>query len=486
MSYLRKIDESFIKLEGFDWDYLLTIKNYFSFYTENYKWHPKFKAGVWDGKISLCDLRSQKMPQGLLKDLVVFLKESNIEFTIDKNFKLEKQSREYILSIIHNIIEQYGCQLKLRDYQEEAIVTAIQQRKAGIVSATGSGKSFIQFLIAEYIKQELDEPVILIVPTVNLVEQMYFDIMDYSNNILADDVAKIYSGQSKEVKPLTISTWQSLQDMPNNYFENFGGVLVDEFHGSEAKVLTKIINNTNNARYKIGMSGSLRDAQVSTVQLTGLFGQIKTVSTSSELIKKGVLSDVKINTLILEHDKKITRPALGEKFTYQDEVNYLSKNKDKIKILLKLAKKCKGNTLIIFRNIKYGKLLCELAEKHIDKKVMYVSGETKTEIREQVRHITEESDDVLIFASIGTFSTGINIKKLHNVIFAQSMKSKINVIQTIGRLLRKHKSKDCAVIYDIVDDLKTKKKNYTLKHALDRIKIYEKEKFNYQIKKIKL
>ena len=114
-----------------------------------------------------------------------------------------------------------------------------------------------------------------------------------------------------------------------------------------------------------------------------------------------------------------------------------------------------------------------------DRKLFYVSGETDVDTRESVREITEREKNAIIVASIGTFSTGINIRNLHNIIFASPSKSQIRVLQSIGRGLRKSDDGRVTELYDISDDLSWKtKKNYTLDHAAERIKIYSREKFD--------
>ena len=117
-----------------------------------------------------------------------------------------------------------------------------------------------------------------------------------------------------------------------------------------------------------------------------------------------------------------------------------------------------------------------------DRKVFFIHGGVDAEDREQVREITEKEKDAIIVASYGTFSTGINIKNLHNVIFASPSKSRVRNLQSIGRVLRKGKDKVSAKLYDIADDLTIgSRKNYTLNHFIERVKIYVSEQFNYDI-----
>jgi len=121
------------------------------------------------------------------------------------------------------------------------------------------------------------------------------------------------------------------------------------------------------------------------------------------------------------------------------------------------------------------------------RKIFFVSGETKTEDREAIRRITEKERDAIIVASYGTFSTGINIRNLHNIIFASPSKSRIRTLQSIGRGLRKGDAKVSCNLFDIGDDLTWKsKKNYTMLHMIERIKLYNEEEFKYKLEKINL
>jgi superfamily II DNA or RNA helicase len=175
--------------------------------------------------------------------------------------------------------------------------------------------------------------------------------------------------------------------------------------------------------------------------------------------------------------------------SYQDELEFLVTNTLRNKFITNLALSTKGNTLVLFQFVeKHGKPLHELIQKRAKgRPVFFVHGETEADYRESVRHITENEDNAIIVASYGTFSTGINIRSLKNIIFASPSKSRIRVLQSIGRQLRKSEKKTKAKLYDISDDLRWKsRKNHTLKHFVERVKIYSEEGFPYQMIKIPL
>jgi superfamily II DNA or RNA helicase len=128
-----------------------------------------------------------------------------------------------------------------------------------------------------------------------------------------------------------------------------------------------------------------------------------------------------------------------------------------------------------------------IKEKVKERKVFFVDGDVETEIREEIRKIMETENDAIVVASFGTFSTGTNIRNLHNIIFASPSKSRVRNLQSIGRGLRQSDGKEMATLYDIADDLRHKKRmNFTLQHFVERVKIYNEEKFPFKIYNIGL
>jgi superfamily II DNA or RNA helicase len=217
--------------------------------------------------------------------------------------------------------------------------------------------------------------------------------------------------------------------------------------------------------------------------LEGLFGPSYKVTRTDELMKQGYLSQLDIQCLVLKH-----KPQKFE--TYEDEIQYLISHEQRNKFITNLTLDLKGNTLVLFSRVEsHGAVLYERINnsKQSNRKVFFVHGGVDAEEREMVREITERENNAIIVASYGTFSTGINIKNLHNVIFASPSKSRIRNLQSIGRVLRKGKNKTKAVLYDIADDCTyNSRKNYTLNHLIERIKTYNEENFNYEIITIQL
>lgn len=353
-----------------------------------------------------------------------------------------------------------------------------------------SGKSFIAFLFFNLLKY-LDDSFkfLLVVPTTALVEQMHGDFCEYGRNFAdyGDYIHRVYAGKQKYTdKPITVSTWQSLQRVDKRYFEQFDAVIVDECHTASAKQLTNIVNRCTNARFKIGMSGTLNDTKVDKLQLEGLFGPIRKVSRTKDLMRQGYVSKLRINGIVLRYPKPDCR-LVRNAADWGQETKFINEQTAKHRYVCALANSRKNNTLVLFRLRRLGKTIQGMLERGSGKKVFYVDGTVGVKYREEVRRYCEANDDAVVVASYGTFSTGINIKNLHNIVFAESMKSLIKVLQSVGRLLRLHESKDFATLFDIADDLTYgRKKNYVLKHFLKRIGYYENEGFTYNIKNVNL
>jgi superfamily II DNA or RNA helicase len=326
-----------------------------------------------------------------------------------------------------------------------------------------------------------------------LVEQLYSDFADYSSANgwkVEENVHKIYQGKEKNSDlPLTISTWQSLYTLPNDHFEQYDFIIGDEAHLFKAQSLTKIVSDCINAEYRIGLTGTLDGTKTHKLVLEGLFGPVLKVITTKELMTNKQIADFKIKCLVLKHEEDVCQ--LMKSKSYQEELDYLISNESRNKFIKNLAVSLNGNTLILYQYVdKHGKILYDMiqsTEKIGNRKVFFVYGKTDTETREEVRRITEEESDAIIVASYGTFSTGINIRNLHNVIFASPSKSRVRNLQSIGRGLRLGDNKTEAVLYDIADDLRYKTHmNFTLKHFVERTKIYDEEKFDYKLYKIGL
>ena len=479
---LRKLDEVFIKFEC-ERSTAQELSDHFTFFVPGYQFTPQYKSRVWDGKIRLANLKTYCIYAGLLPYIEKFCKERDYTLEIDNKLSLQEN---FSLKEADDFIKTLNVPFERHDYQLLSFVNLIRSQKGLLLSPTSSGKSFILYLIIRYL-QIANKKGILIVPRTSLVEQMYSDFKSYGWDS-EEYCHRQYSGRDKFTdKFLTITTWQSIYTLPPEYFEQFDFVLGDEAHEFKAKSLTTIMTSLVNTKYRIGCTGTLDGTQTHRLVLEGLFGPVQKYTSTKELMDNDQVAKLKIKCLILKYSDELCK--LAKKWDYHSELEYIVKNPVRNKFIKNLALSLEGNTLILFQLVeKHGKILYPLIEQSSGaKKVFFVYGGTDVEQREKIRSIAEENDNIIIIASYGTFSTGINIRNLHNVIFASPSKSRVRNLQSIGRGLRKSEDKTEATLFDIADDFRIGKfTNFTLQHFTERVKIYNEEKFNYKFYNIEL
>ena len=460
------------------------LADYFTFEVPGAKFMPTYKNKYWDGKIRLFNIQNGQIYVGLLDKIIQFCKdhEYTYEFKESKYYGLPFEvnptiSKEGVKDYVTSI-----SKYKPRDYQVDGIYDALKYNRKLLISPTASGKSLMIYGIVRYFV-ERNQNTLIVVPTTSLVEQMYKDFADYGWDV-GSYCHKIYAGKERETdSQVIITTWQSIYKLPRKYFERFSVVVGDEAHQFKSKSLISIMTKLGNAKYRYGFTGTLDGTQTHKWVLEGLFGPSYKIIKTDELMKKGHVATLDINVLLLKHP-----PNKFE--TFEDEIQYIITHSRRNNFIRNLALDLKGNTLILFARVEgHGEPLFNLINNNsiIDRHVFFVHGGVATEDRERVREITESENNAIIVASYGTFSTGINIKNLHNIIFASPSKSRIRNLQSIGRVLRKGSNKSKATLYDIADDISYKsRRNYTLNHLIERIKVYNEENFNYDIVNIPL
>jgi len=460
------------------------LRDHFTFEVEGAKFMPQYRKRNWNGEIHLFDLRTKRIYIGLLDKIISFCNRHDYTYKFVDNeyygppFEInEGISYEGVKDYIKSITK-----LKARDYQVEGVCDALKHNRKLLISPTASGKSLMIYAIVRYYVEK-GQKILLVVPTTSLVEQMYKDFQDYGWN--ADSYChRIYAGKEKSNElPVTITTWQSVYKLDRKFFVDYDVVIGDEAHLFKSKSLVSIMTKLEHAKYRYGFTGTLDGTQTHKWVLEGLFGPAYKVTRTDELMKEGHLSKLDIQCLVLKHPP--------QKFeTYQDELEYLISHEQRNRFITNLTLDLKGNSLVLYSRVEtHGAILYDLINnnKRGDRKVFFVHGGVGADERELIREITEEENNAIIVASYGTFSTGINIRNLHNVIFASPSKSRIRNLQSIGRVLRKGSNKVKAILYDISDDCTyNSRKNYTLNHLIERIKIYNEENFNYEIITIQL
>jgi len=485
MSHLSisKKNEVYLQIES-DPHVYYELSDQFTFEIPGAKFMPQYRNRYWDGKIRLFNVKNGEIYVGLLDKIQKFCEdhEYTYEFLDNKFFGTPFEVNE---NISYEGVKDYMTSISKyapREYQVEGVSDALKHNRRLLISPTASGKSLMIYSIVRYYV-ERQQNTLIVVPTTSLVEQMYKDFADYGWDV-GSFCHKIYAGKERETdSQVIITTWQSIYKLPRKYFERFSVVIGDEAHQFKSKSLISIMTKLHKAKYRFGFTGTLDGTQTHKWVLEGLFGPSYKIIKTDELMKKGHVAKLDINVLLLKH------PA--SKFeTFEDEVQYIINHEQRNKFIRNLALDLKGNTLILYSRVEtHGRVLYDMINSNVleQREVFFVHGGVVAEDRENVREITEKEDNAIIIASYGTFSTGINIKNLHNVIFASPSKSRIRNLQSIGRVLRKGSNKTKATLYDIADDISYKtRRNYTLNHLVERIKIYNEENFNYDIISIPL
>tara|TARA_B100001250_G_C19782870_1_gene782704 strand:- start:233 stop:1648 length:1416 start_codon:yes stop_codon:yes gene_type:complete len=464
---VSKVDEVFMKVDCDD-GLARDLYDFFSFTVPNAKFMPSYKNRYWDGKVRLFSIKTKKIYIGLLPYVDEFCRERGFDFSGIEDVIGEKQREKCSQSWLADL----NLPFEPREYQIDAFNTAIQYGRQLLLSPTASGKSLIIYLLARYYNKKT----VIIVPTTSLVEQMTKDFIDYGYE---ERICKIYSGQEVFDAPITITTWQSFSKAPKDVMQSFDVVFGDEAHLFKAQTLKGILEKMKTTAIRFGTTGTLDGSEVHRLQLEGMFGPVKKVISSSELMEQGTIAQINIDCLILRHPKM-------KKMSYQDEMDYLCSNEKRNHFIVNLVKSLKGNTLVLFQYVeKHGEVLYDMMfNTDMGGNLHYVYGGTDTEDREVVRELVEKSKEDTILASYGTFSTGINIKKIDNVVFASPSKSRIRNLQSIGRGLRKTDGKDSMRLFDIADDLGCD--NFTLAHLKERINTYNEENFPYELKQFDL
>ena len=472
------------------------LSDFFTFKVPNHEFSPAYKKKIWDGTIKLFSLYKQTIYRGLLDYVIQFAKDRNYTIQLEETLKDSLPSSEFSQSDVTDFIESLSIvvnnkAIKPHLHQVNAIQHALNTKRCLLLSPTASGKSLIIYTLMRYYMELLppDKKLLIIVPTTGLVSQMLEDFKDYSSNDDWDCMSnchQVFSGQSKETdKRIIISTWQSLYNMPKEYFSKFGCVFGDECHLFKAKSLSTLMSNLDDCYYRIGTTGTLDGTQTHKLVIEGLFGRVFQVTTTKNLMDKKLLSTLDINCLVLQYTKD--EKEFMKRKRYQDEIEWIVTHEKRNKFIAELTNRLKGNTLVLFNYVeKHGKPLYELISQG-DKETFLIHGATDVIQREEIRKIVDKKTNSVLVASYGTCSTGINIRNIDNIIFSSPSKSVVRVLQSIGRGLRKSDRKNKVKLFDLSDDLSIGKyENHTFRHLGERIKIYTNEQFDYELSKIHL
>lgn len=467
---------------------LSRISDAFTFDVPNARFTPAFKHRMWDGKIRIFNTHTRLLPIGLLDHLATLAAEEGHSVHMDERFRREEvidedAAREFMEGLE---VTAHGTAIKPHDHQVAAFHHAVNRRRCLLISPTASGKSLVIYSLVRWWLDRIptDAKVLVVVPTISLVKQMVSDFKDYStgNGWDAEGMClAVHGGTEKQSDArVVVSTWQSIYKLPKGYFDQFSAVVGDEAHLFKAQSLTGIMTKLAKCPDRVALTGTLDGTKTHRMVIEGMFGTARTVTTTRDLMDRNLVSDLDIECVLLtypEADRKLMKDL-----TYQEEIDFLVSDRRRNAMIVGISTAVKGNTLVLFNYVeKHGRKLYEEISSATDRRVFYISGEIDADERESIRKVTEKEEGAIIVASYGTLSTGVNIRSLRNIVFASPSKSRIRVLQSIGRQLRKSENKRKARLYDIADDMHWKsRKNHTLKHFMERVRIYSEEMFSFK------
>lgn len=461
----------------------MELYNFFAEYAPNYIWHPKYKAGFWDGKLRFFNKQTRQLPMGLLPNLARFCSKFGYQFKFgfDPSTLCSKFNEDDLYKVYDEIFSLESG-IYPRDYQHNSILKSLNSCRGINRLSTGAGKSVIIYALARiYTAQKKNT--VLIVPNVSLVEQMYSDFKLYSGKEPDSYATKLYAGQSPDFnKPVLITTWQSIQSKHQDFFKRYDSILIDECHQSKSTVLQDICKKCINARNRLGFTGTMPDNPSDKMTIVGSLGPVIYDLAAKTLIEREVLSQIKIKNVIVDYPQDHRVPGRN----YESEMDMVYSLKRRNHVLLNIFDKIpkSENTLILAHRIEHlkeiQKFLVENGRTHVE----LIYGETDAKDRERIRKEMDHVEGMDLVGSYATIGTGFSIKRIHHIIFFSSYKSKIKILQSIGRGLRTHDTKSHMTLWDVVDDLRytfqgKKVDNYIYRHWKSRKSYYDEQGFEH-------
>ena len=459
-------------------DYLPNIREHFSVEDKQQVFKRRYAIGYRPQTRQYAITPQGRFEPRLLFSILEFLQGQDIQF----NVELSDKFRE-VIAIPTLKEELVKLNLNPRDYQKESIMAAIRNKSGVIVLPTSAGKTLVIALLVKSIQSQHDCKALILVPDIQLVAQTYSDFIEYG--ISEDEITK-WTGSTEPNKnaKIVISNAQILlsekQDL--SLLKDIKLLVIDEVHKIRyGNKINKVVEQIP-ALFRYGLTGTLPDDKIDQWNIFGKIGRVIYFKQSADLREQKYISQVHVAALKLHYRNipqfttaSMHNPTAG----YEEEITWLQTNKFRNEIITKLVNKADKNTLIMVDRIAHGEELLRVLQKNTDKEVHFVHGAVEIEEREMIRKLMEEQDNVACIAISKIFSTGINIKNLHNIIFAAIGKARIKIIQSIGRSLRKHTNKKRATIFDIWDNLR-----YGNKHVIERLALYDREQIPYSVTEI--
>lgn len=488
-------NNNFVNFQA-DQDLVYELRSKFSFYAPSYKWDKRYKAGYWDGKISLINVKDRKVYAGLLPKIKQYLDEEGVEYQDNsylvkgKPISFDQAKQFYVDKINGKFIPH--------DEQVTSLQNCISLGRNIIIAPTSLGKSYIIHALNAYYKF-LNKRVLLIVDRAQLVLQLKKNFVEEYDSGQFYTTSTIYDDNINT--DVVITTWQSIVDNPKSWFEQFDVIIGDEVHKFKAKSLIKIVEMCDHIEYRHGFTATLdNDSKVDGLTLIGLFGSPFTATTLKKQIEKGISVRPIVYVVVIKYgirdrlqlisdikDEIKKAQQQGKKNTatipFLVESKFIEQHEQRNQLIIQLAQKQVGNTLVAFKNESHGRLLYENLKKCITHPIFFSSATVSKDKRFAIQLEIEKLSQSTAAVSFGTFSTGINIPNLHNLIITSQLKSEITIPQLIGRMIRNFTGKNNANIIEICDDLShNSKKNIFFTHFEHRMKFYLKNNFEIKTK----
>ena len=458
-------------------EYLPNIREHFSVEDKNQAFKRHYSVGYRPPTRVYAITPQGRFAPNLLTEIITFLKEQGIpslEFEFTDAFKAANKKPDFTVPYEHNL------KFALRDYQQTAVNYAKAQKGGIIILPTSAGKTLVMASLYSAIEQNQSRKTLILVPDIQLVQQTCGDFLEYG--IEPSKITK-WTGSYEPDKNanIIVANAQILlskkQDL--SILNDIEVLIVDEVHKLKSgNKINKIISKIP-AIYTYGLTGTLPDTLIDRWNIIGLIGPVIYAKKSIDLREQKYITDVLVKVLKIEYNNlpKFTKPSMASPTAgYEEEIQFLQTNKFRNSIISKLIKGVSNNILIMVDRIAHGEELLRVLSEQTDKQVYFVHGDVEVEEREKIRQLMETTDNVVCVAISKIFSTGINIKNLHYIVFAAIGKAKIKIIQSIGRSLRLHASKKQAIIFDIGDCLR-----YGSAHLEERLELYDSESIEHEI-----
>jgi superfamily II DNA or RNA helicase len=456
-------------------DYLPNIREHFSVEDTQQAFKRRYAIGYRPQTRQYSITPQGRFEPRLVFQIIDFLRTQDIAFNVEVTDKFKS-----VITLPELKEEIVKLNLEPRDYQHESILAALKNRSGVIILPTSAGKTLVIALLVRSIQEQHNSKTLILVPDIQLVAQTYSDFLEYG--IPENEITK-WTGSTEPDKnaKIVVSNAQILlsekQDL--SLLNDIEMLVIDEVHKLKyGNKINKVVDKIP-ALFRFGFTGTLPDSKIDQWNICGKIGKIIYHKQSIDLREQDYISKVHVAALKLSYNNipQFTTPSMYNPTAgYEEEITWLQTNKFRNAIITKLVNKADKNTLIMVDRIAHGEELLRVLQEHTDKEVHFVHGAVEIEEREMIRKLMEDQDNVACIAISKIFSTGINIKNLHNIIFAAIGKARIKIIQSIGRSLRKHTSKKRATIFDIWDNLR-----YGNKHMLERLALYDREQIPYSV-----